>query len=1180
MADQAERVILGAEDEVSPVVGKANAALDGFEKKAESSYGKVIRISDQTRTSVQRVIDTVQKQAEMFGKSGVEKLISQRDQLLQRYAKEPAAIDAITKSYERMIAAQNRIDSEAKFEGFGAKVKQFIENPLEGAKGAIGGLVSAMGPMGTAVAVGAAALGTIALAGFEAMKSLGALGVQVEDAKLRLGMTTKQVGEFSFAARVAGQDIGIFERMMRGLTEAVEDESAAGAKARGWLQAFGVDLEAVKTGQASTADVIQQVAEGMERLSHSPDPFAEKKAMMDLFKRAGIEAIPVMEKLNENLKTAHEMGFGSTDPEQKRLLEYQKNITIIESKWDGIVRHMKEAAVSGMLAVNRWIERSGAATGYDTHTKTVGDLIRELEPEEPKPIPKPPPPPPSRAKPSAEANEWARNLAAIQKKDAEDGLDAEHKLILERDRFLEQGRKLHESTVLLAQAQKAYNDLILDAHVKAEHEKTTKELQAQAKAAQVWKEFEDYEAKDSAKRTRKMELAMGPSKEDLKGWAEGYAVQERLDSIALAGQRDTLNRQASHAEKMVGVSGLTGTDAIQATYQIRVQLAEQLAAVEATRIAKEVDAGHRAEETARAINDVQKQMDEAHEEAMIKTRELQKQQLDALKHETEGLWNTLLTHPSQFPKQLGDTIHAAVLKPVVEGMAGMTAQVLQPIIHGSDGGGGLAGVFKGVFGGGKQDPVLVSTDQNTTATLQNSAVMAALTGILAATMGIAAPSLGSGASGAAGVLGISVPSISAPAAMSIPAAMGGFTAAPWAGGGGGFSPLSVLFGGGSGGAGWTAAPGGGYVPPGVSEAGAAGGGFETSAGIQLLNRAPGGGSPAAGLLGTILGGGGQQGRPGGGGGMLGSIFAAGRPGGSASAPGMGGFADILKGIKGEDWGGLTRTTIQSEDAGPGTASYNTHITGVHGVAGAALSGGGMMLAQQGLLGSSRGTWIGVGEGAAGGAMIGMQMGGPLGALIGGVVGFGIGIGEELAGVETPERKAVDLIKSIYGVSIPQNSGTIKQVIQIAQSEFGGDVNVAVRSPNVRKLVMLYSEATGQKMPLSATTPYAGSLVEQGGNLYQQASYQDAQAHVYASNLPTLGGIGAGTYPTPGGPNTGGGAGATYLSLSIGGNDAANFMTGQYVTPQFVTDQAMAAQYSSYGRTQQSANGQLPGLTVG
>jgi hypothetical protein len=34
--------------------------------------------------------------------------------------------------------------------------------------------------------------------------------------------------------------------------------------------------------------------------------------------------------------------------------------------------------------------------------------------------------------------------------------------------------------------------------------------------------------------------------------------------------------------------------------------------------------------------------------------------------------------------------------------------------------------------------------------------------------------------------------------------------------------------------------------------------------------------------------------------------------------------------------------------------------------------------------------------------------------------------------------------------------------------------------------MLYSEATGRKMPLSATTSYAGRLVEQVGNLYRQA----------------------------------------------------------------------------------------------
>jgi hypothetical protein len=326
--------------------------------------------------------------------------------------------------------------------------------------------------------------------------------------------------------------------------------------------------------------------------------------------------------------------------------------------------------------------------------------------------------------------------------------------------------------------------------------------------------------------------------------------------------------------------------------------------------------------------------------------------------------------------------------------------------------------------------------------------------------------------------------------------------------------------------------------------------------------------------------------PGGTGGFnpLAMLF-GGTRGGTAGGSGPSSLAGIVRNLKGTNWGSFKRSpsnpTYGTDENGNDvqTGDSGGKITGVGGVAGAALLAGGTMLAQQGLLGNSRGTWTGTAEGAAGGAAIGFQMGGPLGALIGGAAGFGIGMGEMIAGAKSPQREAHDDIKSIYGVDIPQNSGTIKQVVQIAQSQFGGQIAVAVRSPSVRQLVMLYSEATGQKMPMSATTPYAGSLVEQGGKLYQLASYQDGQAHAYASNIPTLGGIATGTYPTPGGPNTAGGTGATYLSLNISGNDAANFMTGQFVTPQFVTDQAMAAQYSSYGRTQQSANMQLPGLTV-
>ena len=46
MGDQAEKVVLEAEDQVSPVVDKANAGLDSFEKKAVSAHTNVIRRSN------------------------------------------------------------------------------------------------------------------------------------------------------------------------------------------------------------------------------------------------------------------------------------------------------------------------------------------------------------------------------------------------------------------------------------------------------------------------------------------------------------------------------------------------------------------------------------------------------------------------------------------------------------------------------------------------------------------------------------------------------------------------------------------------------------------------------------------------------------------------------------------------------------------------------------------------------------------------------------------------------------------------------------------------------------------------------------------------------------------------------------------------------------------------------
>ncbi len=229
------------------MVAQANSSLDGFEKKATTAHEKVVRITDQTRTSVQRLVASLEKQADTFGKSGVDKLVAQRDQLLQRYAKEPQAIDAITRSYEKMIAVEEKATRAANaakaakeaeeavqkqsnaMRAMGNDVTAFIQDPMQGAQGAISRVTAAMGPFGIGVAAGVVALGAIAVAGFEAAKSLGEYAIQIRDVGLRTGLNVTQVSEFSYAAKLAGSDVSVFERAMRGLSQAMNEDSDEGA---------------------------------------------------------------------------------------------------------------------------------------------------------------------------------------------------------------------------------------------------------------------------------------------------------------------------------------------------------------------------------------------------------------------------------------------------------------------------------------------------------------------------------------------------------------------------------------------------------------------------------------------------------------------------------------------------------------------------------------------------------------------------------------------------------------------------------------------------------------------------------------------------------------------------------------------------------------------------------------
>jgi hypothetical protein len=236
--------------------------------------------------------------------------------------------------------------------------------------------------------------------------------------------------------------------------------------------------------------------------------------------------------------------------------------------------------------------------------------------------------------------------------------------------------------------------------------------------------------------------------------------------------------------------------------------------------------------------------------------------------------------------------------------------------------------------------------------------------------------------------------------------------------------------------------------------------------------------------------------------------------------------------------------------------------GIGGTKGGALLAAGAMLALDGL---HRGGWLGVGETTAGGAMIGAKFGGPLGAAIGAGIGFMAGVVRLF--VKGAAEKAHDKIKALYGVDI-SDKGVLQQIVDTAKSAFGGNLDMAIRSPQVRDLIQLYAMSTGQKPTGMPGTVTPLSLAETGGGLYQATQYQNGTPLSGLAGLPSLDQVGGGVASNAGG--------TIVIPLSIDSQTVGNVVIQN---GRVVTQGAITAMKSNAGRREMTALQLAPGTLV-
>lgn len=210
---------------------------------------------------------------------------------------------------------------------------------------------------------------------------------------------------------------------------------------------------------------------------------------------------------------------------------------------------------------------------------------------------------------------------------------------------------------------------------------------------------------------------------------------------------------------------------------------------------------------------------------------------------------------------------------------------------------------------------------------------------------------------------------------------------------------------------------------------------------------------------------------GGGGGPLGGLL-----GGSGSSGISSGWKDFF------GFGGGGVQYAPGKAITWGAASLGQKLSAL-GRSNAALLGGATLA----MMGLQRGGLSGLAMTTAGGAMIGFKYGGPIGAAIGAGVGAVAGIARLF--MKGAEEKAREKIKAAYGVDI-SDKGVLRQIVQMAKSGFGGNLDMAIRSPQVVELIDLYKMTTGQKGHGFPATMRAVTLSSRGGTLSEQASFSN------------------------------------------------------------------------------------------
>jgi hypothetical protein len=251
---------------------------------------------------------------------------------------------------------------------------------LNASIGAVSGSFTKFLPMLGALGAGGSLLGL-----FTMTKAAAEAAVAGEALTLKLGITGKQLGGLSFAAKESGvateSMTGGLEKLNKTLGMAA---AGKGKDAAALFHHLGINMKDAAGHTRGTADLMPELADAFAK---TQDPAMRALMATTLFGKAGQDMLPMLMKGRKALEELTEAGakFGYiATPEQKAgLKEFAHNWDELEAAVSGFKKQIA-SALGGVLApviaaVRDWVmaNRDWIATGITEKVRVLADVIRD-----------------------------------------------------------------------------------------------------------------------------------------------------------------------------------------------------------------------------------------------------------------------------------------------------------------------------------------------------------------------------------------------------------------------------------------------------------------------------------------------------------------------------------------------------------------------------------------------------------------------------------------------------------------------------------------------------------------------------------------------------------------------------------------------------------------------------------